>query len=188
MSSHDPIMQQFLQQTYAEACDLAAHSRVLSLVNVYGNPAPEKVLCYFHHLPHLVLRPNRTVDIVRGDIVLGIFFPPEYLRATDRWMPLHLISLLTPQWFFHPNVRVPVLCPGLHLYPGMSLTELIWHAYEILTYQNVNLDERDALNPEACRYLRLHPEVFEALRPPPLKQRRRVHTSTPGRPPSAEEA
>ena len=64
----------------------------------------------------------------------------------------------------------------------MSLTELIWHVYEILTYRNLNLDERDALNPQACRYLRLHPEVLAALRPPPLRQRSRLHVDSLGQP------
>ncbi len=151
-------------------------SEILTIVNPSDDPFGGKLLCHFHNLPHLQRRPDGIVEYVtRGNIVIGIFFPFDYLRSTDRWMSLQLISLLAPATFFHPNVKAPVLCPGSQLTPGMSLTDLIWHTYDILTYRNMNTDERDALDPEACRYFRQHPEVLSELRPPPLRQRRHLH-------------
>jgi hypothetical protein len=177
--TYDSIMQSFLRQSYAEGRALSMQSDILTIVNPSENPIAGKLLCHFHSLPHLQRRPDGTVERVsQGSIVIGISFPVDYLRSTDRWMPLQLISLLAPATFFHPNVQAPVLCPGSQLTPGMSLTDLIWHTYDILTYRNMNTDERDALDPEACRYFRQHPEVLSELRPPPLRQRKHLHIST----------
>lgn len=174
--SHDNVMQSFLQQVCAEARALSMQSDILTIVNPEDDPVPSKVLAYFHGVPHLRRCPDGAVEhVAQGSIVVGIAFPCDYLRSTDRWMPLQLISLLAPATFFHPNVKAPVLCPGSQLTPGMSLTGLIYHIYDILTYRNINTDERDALNPEACRYFRQHPEVLAALQPPPLRHRTHLH-------------
>jgi hypothetical protein len=185
MTSYDSIMQEFLRRNYAEACALAAQSAVLTVTSAPRDEVPAKILCHFHHMPYLRQRPDGLVEMTAGeDIVVGIFFPPDYLRSTDKWHYLKLISLLWPPTFFHPNVSAPVLCPGARLYPAMPLTALIWHTYDILAYRNVNLDERDALNPQACRYLRQHPEILTRLRPPPLRQRRLQVTALPVHAPS----
>jgi hypothetical protein len=178
MSHYDPIMREFLLQTYAEARALAAQSEVLTLVDVTGDAVPTRILCYFHHVPHFIQHPNGIVELVTtGDVVVGISFPPDYLRNTDRWLYLKLITFLSPPTFFHPNVHASVLCLGAKLYPAMRLVELLWHTFDIVTYKNFTLDERDALNPQACRYLRQHPEVLTQLRPPPLRTRRFQVTS-----------
>ena len=185
---YDRIMQSFLRQSFAEGRALSMQSDILTIASPSEDPAPGKLLCHFHNLPHLQRRPDGTVERVsQGSIVLGIHFPVDYLRSTDRWMPLQLISLLAPATFFHPNVKAPVLCPGTQLTPGMSLTDLIWHTYDIVTYHNMNTDERDALNPEACRYFRQHPEVLAKLQPPPLRQRAHLHTATLVDEPPAQE-
>jgi hypothetical protein len=176
---YDSIMQSFLRQAYAEGRALSMQSDILTIVNPADDPMPAKLLAYFYGVPHLRRCPDGTVErVAQGNIVVGIAFPCDYLRSTDRWMPLQLISLLAPATFFHPNVKAPVLCPGSQLTPGMSLTALIWHIYDILTYRNMNIDERDALDPDACRYFRQHPEVLAALRPPPLRHRTHLHIAT----------
>jgi hypothetical protein len=180
MTFFDPILLEFLRRNYAEARALAAQSDVLTLVSVSGEQIPAQLLCYLRGIPHLLQRPDGIVETVtNGEIAVGIHFPPDYLRSTDRWLYLKLISLLWPPTFFHPNVQAPVLCPGARLYPAMRLTDLLWHIYDIVTYGNTNLDERDALNPQACRYLRLHPEILAYLRPPPLRKRRFQVTTLP---------
>lgn len=176
---HDSIMQSFLHESFAEGRALSRQSDILTIVNPADEPVPSKLLGYFYGLPHLRRCPDGTVKrIAQGSIVVGISFPPDYLRSTDPLMPLHLISLLAPATFFHPNVKAPVLCPGSKLTPGMSLTELIWHIYDILTYRNLNTDERDALDPVACRYFRQHPEVLAELQPPPLRHRTPLHIAS----------
>jgi hypothetical protein len=170
---NDPILSEFFHRNYAEARTLAAQSTVLSVVSLLGQPLPVHILCTFHGIPHLRKRPDGTVEVAAaGDILVGIHFPPDYLRSTDRTLYLKLISLLSPPTFFHPNVHTPVLCPGAHLTPGLPLIALLWHIFDIVSYRNLNLDERNALNPQACRYLRQHPEVLAQLQPPPLRIRR----------------
>ena len=48
---------------------------------------------------------------------------------------------------------------------------LLWELYDIVSYQNVTLDERNALNPEACRLLREHEGLLAQLTPKPFLRR-----------------
>jgi hypothetical protein len=170
MGLYDSICTAFLHHTLHDARVLADQSEVMTVMSLPDQPVPAKILCYFHHLTYLVQRANGLVDIVpSGEVVVGFFFPPDYLRSTDPTLFLKLITLLEPANFFHPNVRAPYLCPGARLYPAMPLPELLWHTFDILTYRNINLDERDALNPPACRYLRQYPEMLTRLHSPALR-------------------
>jgi hypothetical protein len=169
----DPILSEFLHQSYAEALALATQSQILTVFSLPGQPLPAQILCAFHGIPHLRKRLDGTIDVVpEGEVLVGIHFPPDYLRSTDRALYLKLISLLSPPTFFHPNVHAPALCPGAHLTPGMPLVALLWHIFDIVSYRNINLDELNALEPQACRYLRQHPEILAQLRPPPLRSPR----------------
>jgi hypothetical protein len=170
---YDSILSEFLHRNYAEARALAAQSAVLTVCSPPGQPLPTHILCAFHGIPYLRKRSDSTVETVPdGEILVGVHFPPDYLRSTDRALYLKLISLLSPPSFFHPNVHAPVLCPGVQLTPGLPLVALLWHIFDIVSYRNLTLDERNALDHQACRYLRQHPEVLAQLRPPPLRRRR----------------
>jgi hypothetical protein len=68
-------------------------------------------------------------------------------------------------------VRGGVVCLGSAFAPGTPITALLWELYDICSYQNVTLDERNAMNPEACRLLREHPELLARLKPAPFLRR-----------------
>jgi hypothetical protein len=50
--------------------------------------------------------------------------------------------------------------------------------FEIVTYRNCTVDERNALNPEACRLVREYPSLLTKLGRPPLFRSNRAHRKT----------
>jgi hypothetical protein len=60
------------------------------------------------------------------------------------------------------------VCLGGDFAPGTPLSGIVWELFEIVTYRNCTVDERNALNPEACRMVREYPLLLEQLAPPPL--------------------
>jgi hypothetical protein len=166
----DPVYLKFLENTYDEARRLAEKSDVLKLSPIPPFP-PGAYLCEFH-VAHLRLLSDGTVRIEQGPVTAGVIFPEDYLRSTDPRLYLRVASALTPFDLLHPNVRGGVVCLGAAFAPGTSLTALLWELYEIVSYQNVTLDERNAMNPTACRLLRQQPELLSGLRPEPFLRRR----------------
>jgi hypothetical protein len=100
------------------------------------------------------------VQLIKAPVNFYIHFPIDYSRSIDPYLYLRVVTVLRPD-FFHPNIRIPQgwVCLGHNFQPGTPLADLIYHLYEIITYQNTTVDERDAYNPEACRYLRLHKKM-----------------------------
>jgi len=143
----DTIRQSWLQEQYNEAMAFSRRSDVLSLAPVAGTP-PYKYVARFECKG--LIKTGKGIGI--GDEhVVGIFFPQEYLRASCN--PGQVLTWLGPQEEFHPNIRPPFCCVG-HILPGMSLLSLLFQLYQMITWQRYTVDERDALNPEACRWAR----------------------------------
>lgn len=166
----DQVYLKCLENSYAEAMRLAERSDVLKLTPIPPFP-PGGYLCEFQ-TPHLRLLPDGVVRVERGLVTAGVVFPEDYLRSTDPRLYLRVASVLTPFDLLHPNVRGGVVCLGAAFAPGTALTALLWELYEIVSYQNFTLDERNALNPTACRLLRQHPELLSGLKPEPFLRRR----------------
>jgi hypothetical protein len=82
--------------------------------------------------------------------VVGVRFPDDYQRVVN---PAEVLTWIAPRSFFHPNVRPPFLCIG-DVAPSTSLVELIHRVYELVTWDNVTMDERNALNAAACAWAR----------------------------------
>ena len=168
----DKIYSGFLKQSLEQATQLAADSDVLSILDTKGNP-PFRFLLQFSGIDYLVQScETGEVEINHEPVLVDLYFPPDYLRSVDPELYLKIVSLLTPG-FFHPNVRIPfgLICLGHDFLPGTLLGDLAFHIHDIITYQNATVDERDAYNPEACRYLRQYPDILKQLRRPPIRRR-----------------
>ena len=81
---------------------------------------------------------------------VGIHFPSDYLRRAESF---EVLTWLGPPDIFHPNIqaRVGAICVG-HLAPGVDLVSLLYQLFEIITYQRVTMNERNALDWEEHEY------------------------------------
>jgi hypothetical protein len=166
----DKILASFLQNSFADAKQLESESGVFSICESLGSP-PSRFLLRFSGLDHLVQDPaDGRVHVSQQPVLVGVNFPPDYLRRIDENLYLKVVCLLNPD-FFHPNVKSPLgwICLGHAFMPGTTLSDLVYHLYDIVTYQNMTVDEQDAFNADACRYLRQYPETVAKLQRPPLR-------------------
>ena len=163
MTYSDPIFRAFLGRQAEEGLALAQASDILDL---------ECLPTGQHFVAHYTCR-GLVKD--RGGMVreaasfhVGVFFAADYLRSVN---PFKTLTLFDPLNTYHPNVAfgAPFLCVG-RIAPGMPLADLLYQAYEILTYQKLTSREDDALNKEACRWARANQERFPIDRRP-LKRR-----------------
>jgi hypothetical protein len=167
-SMSDRVYLAFLQNTLVQTLALAEESDVLRVLPLPPLP-PSRYLCEFQ-LPYLRRLPSGVVEVAPGPVQAGVSFPGNYLSAADPHLPLKVAAMLT-QDFVHPNVHGSVICLGSAFAPGTPFRVLVWELYDILAYRNVTLDERNALNPEACRLLRAHPNLLDRLEVRPLRRR-----------------
>lgn len=166
MIAMDRVFQSFLENTADDALELQERSDVLALTPIPPMP-PSRYGCTFQ-VPYLQRLPSGTVDIVAGPVLCAISFPEDYLRSTDPTLFMKMASVLSPG-FLHPNVSpVGNVCLGADFAPGTPIGALVMEIFEIVTYRNCMVDERNALNPEACRLIREYPSFLEKLTPPPL--------------------
>ena len=172
----DPVLSAFLENTKLEAIALVARSDVLTIVPLGPGALSSGYVCEFS-LPYLRRLPNGTVEVAPGPVLIGVRFPEDYLRSADPHLYVKVASVITPD-LIHPNISGGMVCLGASFSPGTSLTALLWELYDIVSYQNVTLDERNALNPEACRLLREHQQLLEPLRPAPFLRRERTLQAT----------
>jgi hypothetical protein len=157
----DRIFASFLEAQHEEAAALAAASDILELDAIDA----QHLLARFHCRGLVRDGSGAIRDADRFEV--GIWLPGDYLRRVE---PALVLTLLAPRNVFHPNVRGPFLCIG-PVAPGTPVVDVIYRVYELLSWQSVTVDERDALDPEACQLARNHPERFPLDRRP-LKRRR----------------
>jgi hypothetical protein len=110
------------------------------------------------------------------DFVVGAFLHDGYLRRSVAAAVLRILSPLTT---FHPNTTSSLMCIGT-IRPGTGIAELCARAYEVLTFQSFTANEHDALNREACAWVRRNLERLP-IDARPLIWRR----ATPAVPPEA---
>lgn len=167
----DRVFSSFLEHTFGEAKALAAGSDVLTIIPVL--PWPPATYCCVFAVRYLRRPPSGIVEVAPGPVEVGLHFPQDYLRSSDPRLGLKVAAMLTED-FFHPNVRDSAICLGSAFAPGTPIRWLLWELHEVVAYRNVGLDERNALNPEACRLLRQRPEILAGLGPfRPLRRRAR---------------
>lgn len=156
----DNILRSWLGTDWEKAQALADASDLLDLERL----SPQRFLARFH-CQGLVLGSDGAVrEASRFDV--GYWFNESYLRAVN---PAQVVTWLRPAAIFHPNVKPPFFCLGT-IDPGTSLVDLLYRSYEVVSYQNVMPDERDALNLAACQWARNNQHRFP-LDDRPLKRR-----------------
>ncbi len=155
----------WLSADFEAARALARESDILSVAAVDGAP-PERVLVELR-CRTLTRAGSGAIGEARR-VVLGVWFPADYLRRVAR--PLEILTVLEPQNLWHPNVLPPGICIG-PIDAGTSIVELIFRAYEVITYQRFTPVEHNSLNPAACAWARANLARFPVDRRP-LKRRR----------------
>jgi hypothetical protein len=164
----DRVFDAFCLAAAGEAEALAAQSDVLTITALPPLP-PSRFLLRFA-LPYLRRRPDRTINCAPGPILAVICFPADYLLGSDPLLWMRVVRIDNPD-LVHPNVREGIVCLGAQFSPGTPFRVLARTVYDLLTYQLMTLDERNALDPEACRALRASPELLARLSAPPLTRR-----------------
>ena len=161
----DRIFNGFLTRQFTEGMALAAESDLLALHAEPASP-PQRYVARFA-CRGLVRLDDGTVSEADA-FAVGIYFPPDYLRAAH---PLQVLTWLGPRNVFHPNIsdRAPVICIG-RITPGTALVDLCYQCFEIITYQKCTMREDDALNAVACTWARSNQHRFP-IDARPLKRR-----------------
>ena len=145
----DHVVNAFLARQLEDGTKLADSSDLLELFPV--GPAPvHRFLIRLECKGLIRERSGAVVECERFEV--GIRLPPDYLRRTH---PAEVLTWLGPWNIWHPNIAndAPAICVG-RLSPGTSLVDLLYQVFEIITWNKVTMRENDALNHDACRWLR----------------------------------
>jgi hypothetical protein len=184
---HDPIFESFLRNQMATGLKLSQASDLLDLYPVPADQAwliasPAELLEAAPTFPkhfsppawfYLAVFHCHGLIRVGGDIRqadrfdVAIQFQPAYLRVQPK--APEVLYWIGPSTVFHPNIRPPFICPG-RLQPAMTLCDLLYQIFEIISYQKVNPREDDALNLDACVWARHHQDRLP-VDTRPLKRR-----------------
>ncbi len=159
----DKVFEYFLRAQWEEGTALANRSTILDLRPLHGNP-PYSYLAGFS-APTLVRLQSGAVARQEGFLV-GVYFAPEHLRAVK---PSQCLAFLSPANVWHPNIKPPYCCLG-KIAPGTGLLELLLRIYEVALFMRYTPREDDALNRDACKYVRQR-APFRALSTVPLKNK-----------------
>jgi hypothetical protein len=168
----DQVFETFLENTALDASGLESKSDFVLLEPL--PPFPASRYRWTFQVPYLKRLPSGIVDLDPGPVRGGIVFPEEYLRSVDSKLFMKVASIDNPD-FLHPNVLFGSVCLGSRFAPGTPIEALIWELFEIVTYRNCTVDERNALNPEACRLVREYPSLLTKVGRPPLFRSNRAH-------------
>jgi len=163
---HDKILDTFLRAQYEEGMALADASDLLELTPLSEGACDRYLARYL--CTGLVRTAEGAIEEAHCFDV-AIWFSANYLRRAD---PFNVVRWVGPREVFHPNIsrRLPVICLG-RVTPGTPLTDLLYQAFEIITYKKVTMTERDALSFDACVWARENRHRFP-VDPRPLKRRR----------------
>jgi hypothetical protein len=159
----DPLLGGFLEVQLEKGTALAARSDVLEIQPI--GPPPVQAYVAVFEARGLVRQGDEVAEARRLEV--GVRFPRNYLREANA---AEVLTVLFPREAFHPNILSPLLCPGF-LRPGTSLPDLLHQVHEIWTWQNVNMNERDALNRMACAWARANRDRFPIDRRPLCRPR-----------------
>jgi hypothetical protein len=170
----DKVLEGFLQKQFDEGMALAAQSDLLELLPLDPPPLVRRYIARFA-CTGLVRTPSGEI-VEANEFTVGIAFPDDYLRRAE---PSQVLTVLSPRGAFHPNIsdRGPFVCVG-RMGPGTTLVDLLYQLHEIVTYNKATVDERNALNFDACQWARANADRLPLDRRP-LKRRRIDFTVTP---------
>lgn len=166
---NDKVLESFLAAQNREALELSQESDLLEIYP-QGNPPVQCWVARFRCKGLVIDRYGHvsTAD----DFAVGIHFPEDYLRRAN---PVQVLTWLNPSRPYHPNIAkdLPLICCG-RITPGMGLVDIIYQIFEMITYRKVTMNERDALNKEACRWARHHTKLFPVDTRPLKRQRMHI--------------
>jgi hypothetical protein len=172
---NDKVLESFLEAQNREGLELARQSDLLEL---YPQGVPP-VQCWIarYRCQGLVTDQDGHVSVA-DDFAVGLFMGDDYLRRAH---PAEVLTWLHPSRPYHPNIAsgegLPLICIG-RMSPGMSLVEILYQVYEIITYAKVTMNEANSLNKAACRWARQHAHLFPIDKRPLKKQRIRIQVNT----------
>lgn len=170
----DKVFEGFLRRQFEEGIALAAESDLFDLMPLDPPPLVRRYIASFH-CTGLVRAPSGEV-MEANRFAVGIAFPDEYMRCAE---PSQVLTWLSPREVFHPNIsnRGPFICVG-RMGPGTSLVDLLFQIHEVITFNKATVDERNALNFDACQWARANADRLPVDRRP-LKRRRIEFAVTP---------
>jgi len=163
----DKVLEGFLSKQFDAGMALAAQSDLFDLMPLDPPPLVRRYLACFHCTGLVRAASGEIVEA--NQFAVGIAFPDDYLRRAE---PSQVLTWLSPQTAFHPNIsdRGPFICVG-RMGPGTTLVDLLYQIHEIITFNKATVDERNALNFDACQWARTHADRLPVDRRP-LKRRR----------------
>ena len=169
----DPILSGFLEDSLLKGYRLAKQSKNFALLPEPLTYPPLKYVLLFNDIEYLSYEPGHSIEKVKGTVHVIVKFPLDYLRSVDQNLYVKIAAVLE-QDFFHPNVysSIGTICLGRQFSPGTPLDSLTWHIFDIITYRNFTVNENDALNPQACRFMRENPGIIKSLNNESLRGRR----------------
>jgi hypothetical protein len=157
----NPIFASWLRAQHEEAAALARASDALEVRAVDAQRWILEFSCTGLVHEHGEVREH-------DHFVVGVRFPDDYQSYVR---PPEILTWIAPRTFWHPNVRPPFACIG-DIAPNTPLVEIVHRLYELIVFDNVTMDERNALNPAACAWARRNRALFP-LDPRPLRRARR---------------
>jgi hypothetical protein len=169
-ASMDTVLRAFLERQFVDGMALAAASDLLDLVPIEFPVEDGPPVRYLAKFSCTGLRMIDGAVREANEFVVGITFTPDHLVTVD---PMRVITWVAPDDFHHPNVgRGPLrshgpltICVG-NVWPGVSLVDLLYQTFEVITYHKVTMTESDALNWEACQWARWNADRFPVDRRP----------------------
>lgn len=165
----DLIYQDWLHSNFEQGMALANSSDLLTLVPLGHEPFTRYAAWY---TCRGLVRTGLSEPTVAERFGVFIQFPHDYLRRAN-WF--EVLSWAMPETAFHPNIapagphNTSLICVG-RVKPGELLCTLLERCHEVITFQNVNMFDGDALNRDACAWARNHQHLFP-IDPRPLRRR-----------------
>ena len=142
---HNPILESWYLRELAAAMNLADQSDLLELAILPDRS--QRALMARYTCNGLVRDGDGQVSLA-DEFVAGIRIPSDYLQRANTF---EILAWLAPLEIWHPNILPPYLCIGL-LSPGMSLVDILYQIFEIITYRKVS--PGDNLNKDAAAWAR----------------------------------
>lgn len=159
----DPVLTAFLTEQRREGLALAEASDLFDLEPL----GRDRFIARFRCRGLVRTRDGQIREANHFEV--GIRFVPDHLTRAHS---AEVLCWLRPRTVFHPNIAgggSPFVCIGV-VARGAPLVEIVYRVYELITFQEVTTVEADALNRDACRWVRHHPELLP-VDPRPLKRR-----------------
>ncbi len=159
----------YLIYTKEQMRSLEASSDVVHVLKESEDIFPKYYIVAFEGIEHLTKGTDGTVHKSMEPLIIEICLPRDYLRSVDPNLGIRVVGIVSP--IFHPNIFAPAMCLGTAFQAGTPVHEILRMVYELVSYQVMTADEGDALNPEACRFVRENPDLLQSLRRKPFRHR-----------------